>query len=51
MQNQNIGAFVFLLELCVALQEEWQHIPRAEILFNFLVTVKVAPHECVIRTG
>ena len=22
-----------------------------QVLFDFLVTVKVAPHECVIRTG
>ena len=22
-----------------------------EILYDFLVTVKAAPHECVIRTG
>ena len=28
------GNRVFLLGLCVALQEEWQHIPRAEICHN-----------------
>ena len=48
----------------IALQEKWQQIPRAEIrctvssmpdrcrvLLDFSLSVKAAPHECVIRTG
>ena len=23
----------------------------AEVLYDFLITVKAAPHECVVRTG
>ena len=28
-----------------------KNLPESKILLDFLVTVKAAPHECVIRTG
>ena len=28
-----------------------QGLQNMQVLYDFLVTVKVAPHECVIRTG
>ena len=46
-----IGKKIFVMKICLYLNLWCQNLKLVHILYDFLGTVKEAPHECVIRTG
>ena len=50
--DENInGDRILLLEQQITQLNRMVDMLKAQVLYDFLVTVKSVPHECVIRTG